>query len=118
MRKLAVALVLFVGVLSFSACARAAPDQGAEVSPSGEAKVRVENRNYLDHNIYVLRGAQRIRLGTVTGNSTATFTIPASLIHGTTPLSFIADPIGASRTPVSNEIPVLPGDTVELIIPA
>lgn len=80
--------------------------------------VRVQNRNWLDMNIYVLRsGGQRIRLGTVTGSSTRTFTIPRSLIFGATSLRFLADPIGSSLTPISQEITVYPGDEVGLILP-
>ncbi len=79
--------------------------------------VRVENRSFLDNNVYVLRGGQRIRLGMVTGNSTKTFTIPANLIFGISSLQFIVDPIGASRQPVSNEIRVSEGDEVQLVIP-
>ena len=46
-----------------------------------------------------------------------TFTIPANLIFGATPLRFLADPIGSNRTPVSDEITVQAGDQVRLIIP-
>jgi hypothetical protein len=34
-----------------------------------------------------------------------------------TPLRFIADPIGGNRASVSQEITVVPGDTVVLTIP-
>ena len=51
------------------------------------------------------------------GNSTTTFTIPANLIFGATPLRFLADPIGSNRTPVSDEITVQPGDQVRLVLP-
>jgi hypothetical protein len=67
--------------------------------------------------IYAIRSGQRVRLGTVTGNSTSRFTIPSNLIFGATTLRFLADPIGSSRTPVSDEISVQPGDEVELVIP-
>jgi hypothetical protein len=77
----------------------------------------VENRAFLDHDIYVVRSGQRIRLGTVTGNSKATFTIPASVVGAVTSLRFIADPIGAPRQPVTEEITVSPGDRVVLTIP-
>jgi hypothetical protein len=68
--------------------------------------------------IYVLRGGgQRIRLGTVTGNTTQVLVIPSYVLTGPTELRFLADPIGGTRTPVSEEITVSPGDDVELIIP-
>jgi hypothetical protein len=81
-----------------------------------KTSVRVENRNFLDMKIYILRGAERIRIGTVTGNSTQVFTIPEGLIFGSGLVRFLADPIGGTDTPISQEISVRQGDVVELII--
>jgi hypothetical protein len=91
------------------------PDDAAEPIPP--AKLRVENQAFLDHNIYVYRSSQRIRLGTASGNSTTLMTIPPNLIFGATPLRFEANPIGGSRQSVSQEITVSPGDEVTLVIP-
>jgi hypothetical protein len=77
----------------------------------------VDNRGPVDMTIYVLRGAQRYRLGICPGTTQMRFTIPSSMVFGATPMRFLADPIGSSRTPVSNEIPVRPGDEVHLLIP-
>ena len=85
--------------------------------PVERTTIVVENRGFLDRDIFVVRGGQRIRLGTVTGNSTATFTIPPSVVSAVTALRFIADPIGAPRPPVTEEITVSPGDRVVLTIP-
>lgn len=79
--------------------------------------LRVENRAFLDMNIYVIRGAESLRLGTASGNSTTRLPLPARLIFGPTPLRFQADPIGNSRQPVTEEIMVTPGDEVEMVIP-
>src|SRR4051812_38237944 len=65
--------------------------------------LRVESHAFLDMTIYVYRSSQRVRLGTATGNSSAKFTIPKSLIFGATPLRFLADPIGGSARSVSQE---------------
>ncbi|HJU64117.1 MAG TPA: hypothetical protein VJ596_00510 [Gemmatimonadaceae bacterium] len=119
MRAFVVGLALALTTISLPACSGGGQQQpGQTPAPQADAHVRVENRNFLDHNVYVIRGSQRIRLGTVTGNSTATFRIPPTMIHGASTLSFQADPIGGSRAPISNEISVLPGDTVTLVIPA
>ena len=91
------------------------PDTAAEPVPP--TRLRVENQAFLDMTIYVYRSSQRIRLGQASGNSTTRFTIPANLIFGSTPLRFQADPIGGSRTPLSQEITVSPGDEVMLTIP-
>lgn len=90
-------------------------EQAAE--PAEPTYVRVENRAWLDMNVYVYRSSQRLRLGTTNGNSTARYVIPKSLLFGPTPLRFQADPIGGNRQPISQEISVSPGDEVVLVIP-
>ncbi len=79
--------------------------------------IRVDNQSYSDMTIYVVRGGQRMRLGMAGGLKTTTLTIPSTVIFGSTPLRFIADPIGAARAPVSDEITVRAGDQVSLIFP-
>ncbi len=112
-RRLFLAAALAV---AFTACARRTeinPNEGA-----GPTQVRVVNQGYADMDIFVLStGTGRIRLGTVTGNSTATFTLPGYLVGHATQMRFLADPIGSNRTPVSDQITVEPGATVELTIP-
>jgi hypothetical protein len=91
------------------------PETAAEPAPT--TRLRVDNQAFLDMTIYVYRSSQRIRLGQATGNSTTRFTIPANLLFGSTTLRFQADPIGGSRTPISEEISISPGDEVMLTIP-
>ena len=85
--------------------------------PQARTTLRVENQGFSDMTIYAIRSGQRVRLGTAYGNQNTTFTIPANLIFGATPLRFLADPIGSNRTPVSDEFTVQAGDQVRLIIP-
>lgn len=82
-----------------------------------ETILRVDNRAFLDMTIYVVRGGETVRLGIATGTSTTLLPIPARLIFGPTPLRFQADPIGAPRQPISEEINVTAGDEVTIIIP-
>jgi hypothetical protein len=82
-----------------------------------EAFVRVENRSMLDMTIYVVRGGERRRLGLVNALTTQMLSIPSVLVNGSGVLRFQADPIGGSRTPISEEIFVRNGDVVQLIIP-
>ncbi len=82
--------------------------------------LRVDNQSYLDMTIYVLKGGvggQRQRIGLATALKVTTLPIPANVIFGATSLRFIADPIGASRAPITDEITVVPGDQVSLTIP-
>jgi hypothetical protein len=104
------ALVIFV------ACA----GRSAESSPSpdSQAVLQVENQGFADMVIYAISGSQRIRLGMATGNSTKSFPLPPYLVRTGGPLRFLADPIGGSRTPVSEEMMVQPGDIVTLTIPS
>lgn len=99
--------------LILSACASA----NTQTTTEEPTILKVDNRAVLDMNIYVLRSTQRIRLGTASGLSTTRLTIPSSMLLGATTLRFMADPIGSNRMPVSDDITVLPGDEVTLIIP-
>lgn len=76
----------------------------------------VRNDSYLDHNVYLLQGLQRIRMGTARGLATTRFTIPRQYVFGVSVLQFLADPIGGNVTPVSERISVSPGDEVHLQI--
>ena len=114
MRSLRSALMLAIA-LAVAACggARRGPDESQPATT-----VRIQNQAFLDHNIYVVSDAgQRIRIGSVNGNSTAVLRIPQSMMFGITTLRFLADPVGSQRTPVSESIQVTPGDQVTLTIP-
>lgn len=88
------------------------------IIPGERTTVRVENRSWSEMVVYVVRsGSQRIRLGSVPGVTTRVLTIPEHLLGATTPLRFIADPIGSDRAPISDEIMVRMGDQVTLMIP-
>lgn len=102
-------------LLALLACGGRDPESGP--SPESSALLQVENRGFADMVVYAVSGAQRIRLGIATGNTTRAFTIPSILLRGAGPLRFLADPIGGSRTPVSEELVVQPGDIVTLSIP-
>jgi hypothetical protein len=87
------------------------------VRPDSQAMLQVQNQSFADMVIYAVNGAQRIRLGMATGNSTKSFALPSYLIRTGGPLRFLADPIGGNRTPISEEMVVQPGEVVTLTIP-
>jgi hypothetical protein len=89
---------------------------GPGIVPNEPTMVRVENQRFNDMRIYVYQSSQRIRLGTANGLSTATFTIPKSVMAGITTLRFVAVPIGAPGAEVSEEITVNPGEQLVLRI--
>lgn len=86
-------------------------------APVERTSVKVVNQGFLDRNVYVMRGSQRVRLGTVSGNSTSVLQIPSSIVQGAITLRFIADPIGGRGASATEEIGVNPGDQVVLTIP-
>jgi hypothetical protein len=87
-----VARALCVILVMASACfLRSKPgDEPVEHVP---IPVRVRNENFLDVNVYANVGSASRRLGMVTGNSVATFTIDWSASIGQ-PIYLIAIPIG------------------------
>ena len=112
MRALISILLIFDFLLACSSGKRMADE------PVGsKTVVRVENRNFYDMTIYVVYGASRIRLGVVTGNRTEVFIVPEYILTGPDSIRFLADPIGSRRAPVTEEISIVPGQEVELIIP-
>jgi len=82
--------------------------------PPPKTIVRVSNGDYLDAVIYVVHQGHSVRLGTATSNTTTIFVIPSQLIFGSTPLSFVIDPIGSPRRQSSGQVVVDPGDDLEL----
>lgn len=114
LRRVAGMRLLAALVFAVVGCAPRGAQTGGMEPPT---MVRVDNRAFLDANVYVLRSGQRIRLGTATGSTTTTFMIPRSLLTSATRLSFLMDFVGSPRNPISEEITVLPGDTVMLIVP-
>jgi hypothetical protein len=105
-----------VALLVLTACGGRSASQSA--APEKAAVLQVENQGFTDMVIYAYgTGGQRTRLGLATGNSTKSFNIPAYLLGGAGPLRFLADPIGASRGPVSDQMVVQAGDVVSLTIP-
>lgn len=108
-------LLLAAGTLGGAACSRSHYDPN-----DGPVRtvVKVENQGFPDMNVFVVpEGSGRVRLGTVTGNSNAYFTLPDYVVKGTRSLSFQALPIATPRGPVTQSIMVIPGDTVVLTIP-
>ena len=84
--------------------------------PDAKTTVTVNNQNFLDMHVYVLRGGQRIRLGTVTGLSTQVLTIPPDIVRSS-PIRFEVHGIGGRGNPRSETISVQPGDEIRLTIP-
>lgn len=117
-RWMRAASMVLLGTLALAAaCSRNMQEGEEPAEPIPTTRLKVENQAYLDMTIYVYRSSQRVRLGVANGSSTTRMIIPPNLIFGSTALRFQADPIGANRQPVTQEITVSAGDEVVLIIP-
>jgi hypothetical protein len=108
------AVSILSGLLTLSSCSKT---PAAPVDPMAPAYVEVQNQSFYDMTIYAHRSGMRVRLGQVSGHSTATFELPRNMVNPGVPIRFQADPIGRTVTPFSQEIGVHPGDTVVLRIP-
>ena len=76
-------------------------------------RVYVENHNFLDVDVFALRGATRIRLGTVRSSQGEFFDLPASATEAGNQLELLADPIGSRQQQRSGSLMINPGDIVE-----
>ena len=86
--------------------------------PAGQTTLVVENQSTLQVTVYVLRGAQRQRLGTAAALTTTRLRIPDNVMFGVTSLRFEVDPLGSRQTPMSEEIAVAPGEEVTIRVPS
>jgi len=80
------------------------------------ATVRVENQRYLDVDVYAVYEGQRVRLGTVTGESTEVFALPTAFVDPAKSIRILALPVGGDAAPISEEVHVYPGDEVSVLI--
>jgi hypothetical protein len=82
---------------------------------AGGATLVVRNDNYSDVDVYVVSSGLPSRVGTVTGNSTARFSLNPSLV--TAPdFRVVATPIGGNGRASSGPLLVSPGQTVYFTI--
>jgi hypothetical protein len=108
------AIVAALSLSSAAACVRTSKTT-PEVLPTF---IRVENQALQDATVYVWQSSSRLRLGRVGSLSTVTLRIPTSQLFGPTPLRFQVDFLAGGRTPLSEQVTVIPGDTVVLQVPA
>jgi hypothetical protein len=86
-------------------------------APRAETAVRVDNQNFLDMDVFVVRSGQHIRLGTVPGLSTQLFMLRPEIVGSAAELQFAFHPIGGRANPRTETITVHAGDVIELTLP-
>jgi hypothetical protein len=97
-----------IGLLGLSAACGAsrAPRTSTEVSPSNEISVQIDNQNYSDMEIYVVRSGQRWLLGRAGGLTKTTLTI-RNTVGGDGRVRLVAQPTGGAA-PISTPTLVVP----------
>jgi hypothetical protein len=113
MRALA-APALVVLVVAGMGCHR---PPAAPPNPRAEVAVTVDNQNFLDMDVFIIRGGQRLRLGMVPGISSRILMVRPELIGYGTEVQFEVHPIGGRGNPITETISVRPGDVIRLTIP-
>jgi hypothetical protein len=90
--------------------ANTTPDEQAR---DAEVAIEIENHNFSDIVIYLLRGSQSQRLGMVTGLSTNHFVVPYRRLGTGGNARLHAYPIGGPRGFTSEDITVQPGQWIK-----
>ncbi|MBI4502168.1 MAG: hypothetical protein HY700_13530 [Gemmatimonadetes bacterium] len=107
--------LFLVASLGFAAagCARATrAASGRTFCPTPTATVYVQNDNWLDVVVYLVRGGARYRLGQVTSFQPAVFQVPAAAIGATNDVYLVVHPIGSRYDYQSPDIMLAPGHTI------
>jgi hypothetical protein len=108
-------IVAALAGLTIDAAACATNHASGAAMPREQMVVTVINSNYMDVDVYAVRGRSRSRVGSVTGLSTATFNVPAEIAPDGN-LQLLIDPVGSSSTYTTETISVNPGQHVELTV--
>lgn len=107
-----------LAALILSACVGPPPPRfiigGGEANR--EIRIEVVNDNYADMNIFIMGDGSNLRLGNVTGNTTATFTLNPDRISPSLGLRLLADPVGSREAFLSDAVTVQPGSIIVLNI--
>ena len=108
-------IVAAVAGLTIDAAACATNRASSAVTPREQMIVTVNNSNYMDVDVFAVRGRTRTRVGSVMGLTTATFNVPAEIAPDGN-LQLLIDPIGSNSTYTTETITVNPGQHVELTV--
>ena len=81
----------------------------------GAVGLVVQNQNFYDMDLYVVSEGLATRIGDVTGNSTARFTLDPSFFPSSE-LRIIATPVGGNGRASSGPLSVGPGQTITFTI--
>jgi hypothetical protein len=81
----------------------------------GAVGLVVQNQNFYDKDLYVVSEGLATRVGDVTGNTTARFTLDPSFFPSNE-IRIIATPVGGNGRASSGPLNVAPGQTIQFTI--
>lgn len=111
--RLAACAVLLCTALAGSACGSAFQQEENAVQPNRGTTVRVENNNWSDMRIYLVRSGIRTRLGYVSSMTEASLDVSDTMVGGAGEVRLMAAPIGSLQRFYSDPLHVSPGQMVE-----
>lgn len=111
-KRFAVASLLLS--LAAAGCHRGA-FANAPAGTHGSVGLVVQNQNFYDMDLYVVSEGLATRIGDVTGNTTAHFTLDPSFFPSSE-LRIVATPIGGNGRASSGPLNVAPGQTINFTI--
>lgn len=106
------ALAILVG-----ACATADRFRSYESSGSkGTTWVEVQNNNWADVRVFLVRYGEGDRLGMVTSMTTERFRVPRAWVNQAERIAIRVEPIGGGGFFASQDVPLVPGAVLELTV--
>jgi hypothetical protein len=109
-----IVLALLVTLSGAAACRSGSPYDVSAAQP-GNITLVVRNNNFADVDVYAVSSGLATRIGTVTGNTTASFSLNPSLVSPTD-FRVVATPIGGNGRASTGSIVVSQGQTIEFTI--
>lgn len=87
-----------LALLFLIGCRSASPERAFQGTRAGGLRFAVENHNFLDVTVYArVAGGSSFRLGEVTGNSTAQFTLERWQLPARPGIRIFVDPLGGAQ---------------------
>jgi hypothetical protein len=98
-------LIVLLGLSSACGASRSTPTSSPEPS-SDEIPVQIDNQNFSDMEIYVVKNGQRLLIGQAGGLTKTTLTIRGA-VRGDGRVRLLAEPIGGAK-PIATPTLVVP----------
>jgi len=110
---LAAAAIIAGGCASATGATTGATQSQDVDAASERTMIRVNNYNWSDMTVYVVRDGTRMRLGSVSSLETRMFEVPTSYLISAGEVRLVADPIGSTRVFTSPPLLIAQGQGAE-----